>query len=66
MFSLNVIRIVAFVFALWQLEICLLFKYLGWTTDVFFVKVPVWLAVSFWSFVLLGLFVWVVVENGDG
>ena len=54
----KIFRVVVFVFCLWQLEICLIFRAVGWETDILFVKFPNWFVVTFYSMVLLAIYIW--------
>lgn len=54
----QVIRAVIFTFCLWQLEVCLIFRSVGWQTDILFMKLPNWFVVTFYSMVLAAVFLW--------
>ena len=56
--QLRRIRVAVFVFCLWQLEICLIFRSVGWQTDILFIPLPNWFVVTFYLMVALAMFLW--------
>lgn len=54
--SLQKIRLISsiilYIFSLWQLEVCLVFRTVGWTTDILWIKLPNWMVVTFYMGVL--------------
>ncbi len=55
---LPILRTVVFMFCMWQIEVCLIFRGVGWQTDILFVKLPNWFVVTFYSVLALAMFLW--------
>ena len=53
-----VFRVVVFMFCVAQLELCLIFRSVGWQTDIFFVKFPNWFVVTFYSYLAVAVYLW--------
>lgn len=62
----TVLRTVVFVFCLWQLEVCLIFRTVRWQTDIMFIKLPNWFVVTFYSMIALAVFLWSESEKRAG
>ena len=54
---------VALTFCLWQIEICVIFRAVGWEIDILFIKLPNWFVVTFYSMVIVLLFALTILLN---